>query len=100
MAVPANKPVWQGFQQLWVQGLIAQLAVNAWQCLSAGHGTKGPQLHDRAVLPVNPPLTSGRCRWVLARRGLDLYEVHLSSAWYRYITLAPFDPAFLTVIRA
>jgi SRSO17 transposase len=71
MAVPANEPVWQGFQQLRVQGLIARLAADAWQRLSAGDGSKGPRLYDWAVIPVNPPLTPGWCRWVLARRSLE-----------------------------
>jgi SRSO17 transposase len=71
MAVPANEPVWRGFQQLRVQGLIARLAADAWQCLSAGDGSKGPRLYDWAVIPLNPPLTPGWCRWVLARRSLE-----------------------------
>jgi SRSO17 transposase len=71
MAVPANEPVWQGVQPLRVQGLSARLAANAWQRLSAGDGAKGPRLYDWAVIPVNPPLTPGWCRWVLARRSLE-----------------------------
>jgi SRSO17 transposase len=71
MAVPANEPVWRGFQQLRVQGLIARLTADAWQRLSAGDGSKGPRLYDWAVIPLNPPLTPGWCRWLLARRSLE-----------------------------
>jgi SRSO17 transposase len=62
MAVPANESVWQGFQQLRVQALIAPLAADAWQRLSAGDGAKGPRLHDWALVPLNLPWTPGWCR--------------------------------------
>ena len=71
MAVPANEPVGQGFQQLRVYALIAPLAADAWQRLSAGDGAKGPRLYDWALVPLNLPLTPGWCRWVLARRSLE-----------------------------
>jgi SRSO17 transposase len=71
MAVPANKPVWQGFQQLRVAGLMTLLAAEAWQRLSAGDCAKGPRLYHRVVVPLNPPLTPGWCRWLLTRRSLE-----------------------------
>jgi SRSO17 transposase len=67
MAVPANEPVWQGFQLLRVQALIAPRAAAAWQCLSAGDGAKGPRLYDWASVPLNPPLTPDWGSWLLAR---------------------------------
>jgi hypothetical protein len=95
MAVPANEPVWQGFQQLRVQRLIARLAANAWQCLSAGDGAKGPRLYDWAVLPVNPPLNPGWCRWVLARRSL---ETPTELAYY--VVFAPESTPLVEMVRA
>lgn len=95
MAVPTNEPVWQGFQQLRVQALITPLAANAWQRLSAGDGAKGPRLYDWAVIPVNPPLTPGWGRWVLARRSL---EAPTELAYY--VVFAPESTPLVEMVRA
>jgi SRSO17 transposase len=95
MAVPANEPVWQGFQQLRVQALIAPLAADAWQCLSAGDGAKGPRLYDWALVPLNPPLTPGWSRWLLARRSLEA-----PTALAYYVVFAPEPTPLDEMVRA
>ena len=95
MTVPANEPVWRGFQQLRVQALITSLAADAWQCLSAGEGAKGPRLYDWALVPRNPPLPPGWGRWLLARHSL---EAPTELAYY--VVYAPEPTPLDEMVRA
>lgn len=95
MAVPANEPVWQGFQQLRGQALSAPLAADAWQRLSTGDGAKGPRLYDWALVPLNPPWTRGWCRWLLARRSLEA-----PTALAYYVVYAPEPTQLAEMVRA
>jgi SRSO17 transposase len=54
-----------------VDQVVAGLAVGAWQCLSAGAGSKGPRLYDWAWLEMESSrLPAGWKRFLLARRSL------------------------------
>jgi SRSO17 transposase len=55
-----------------VDQVVAGLAEEAWQCLSAGAGSKGPRLYDWAWLELEPSrLPAGWKRFLLARRSLE-----------------------------
>jgi SRSO17 transposase len=82
MAGPANEPVWRGLQPRRVQALIAPLAAEAWQRRRAGDGAQGPRWDAWALAPLNPPLTPGWGRWVLARRSLEASTALADSAVY------------------
>jgi SRSO17 transposase len=55
-----------------VDQVVAGLAAEAWQCLSAGAGSKGPRLYDWAWLEMESSrLPVGWKRFLLARRSLE-----------------------------
>jgi SRSO17 transposase len=55
-----------------VDAVVAELPGDAWQCLSAGEGSKGPRLYDWALLAVeSSDLPDGWGRFLLARRSLE-----------------------------
>jgi SRSO17 transposase len=55
-----------------VDEVVAGLAAQAWQCLSAGAGSKGPRLYDWAWLEMESSgLPAGWKRFLLARRSLE-----------------------------
>jgi SRSO17 transposase len=55
-----------------VDAVVAELPDEAWQCLSAGAGSKGPRLYDWALIAVeSSDLPDGWKRFLLARRSLD-----------------------------
>lgn len=55
-----------------VDQVVAGLASDAWQCLSAGAGSKGPRLYDWAWLEMESSrLSAGWKRFLLARRSLE-----------------------------
>jgi SRSO17 transposase len=52
--------------------VVAGLPVGAWQCLSAGEGSKGPRLYDWAWVEMeSSDLPEGWKRFLLARRSLE-----------------------------
>jgi SRSO17 transposase len=56
----------------WVDEVVAGLPADAWQCLSAGEGSKGPRLYDWAwVEAESSDLPEGWKRFLLARRSLE-----------------------------
>jgi hypothetical protein len=76
-----------------VDEVVAGLPAEAWQCLSAGEGSKGPRLYDWAWLEVEcSDLPEGRKRFLLARRSLEDAE---EIAYY-----FGFAPAALTLQEA
>lgn len=55
-----------------VDQVVAGLAAEAWQCLSAGAGSKGPRLYNWAWLEMESSrLPAGWKRFLLARRSLE-----------------------------
>jgi len=55
-----------------VDEIVAGLPAEAWQCLSAGEGSKGPRLYDWAWLEAeSSDLPEGWKRFLLARRSLE-----------------------------
>jgi SRSO17 transposase len=55
-----------------VDEVVAGLGAEAWQCLSAGAGSKGPRLYDWAWLEMESSrLPHGWKRFLLARRSLE-----------------------------
>jgi len=55
-----------------VDQVVAGLAAESWQCLSAGAGSKGPRLYDWAWLEMESSrLPAGWKRFLLARRSLE-----------------------------
>lgn len=55
-----------------VDQVVAGLAAETWQCLSAGAGSKGPRLYDWAWLEMESSrLPAGCKRFLLARRSLE-----------------------------
>ena len=56
----------------WVDEVVAGLPADAWQCLSAGEGSKGPRLYNWAwVEAESSDLPEGWKRFLLARRSLE-----------------------------
>lgn len=66
--LPGRKPR----EARWVDEVVAGLPADAWQCLSAGEGSKGPRLYDWAwVEAESSDLPEGWKRFLLARRSLE-----------------------------
>lgn len=73
LAVPETHAIWVQGRQQSVGLLAALLPQEAWVVLSAGVGSKGERLYERAWLrlPEEEPASLGRERWVLIRRSLS-----------------------------
>jgi SRSO17 transposase len=57
------------------ENLIAWLAPERWQRLSAGDGAKGPRIYDWAAVDIRPLREPGVGHWLLCRRSLDDAEL-------------------------
>jgi SRSO17 transposase len=52
-AVPSDEPLWwKGWEHLAASEITYELPSESWQRLSAGDGSKGPRLYDRAWTPL------------------------------------------------
>jgi SRSO17 transposase len=74
LAVRSNEPLWSdgegGVRQRTATALTAGIRPEAWQCLSAGEGTKGPRLYDWARVRLFRLPDPGWDHWLLVRRSL------------------------------
>jgi SRSO17 transposase len=72
LAVRSNERLWavhEGcFGQHAAAALAAALPATAWQCLSAGSGTKGERLYDWARVRLSRPAGPAWAHWLLIRR--------------------------------
>jgi SRSO17 transposase len=76
-----------------VDEVVAGLPAAAWQCLSAGEGSKGPRLYDWAWMEAeSSDLPDGWRRFLLARRNLE----DATEIAYYFV----FAPAVLTLQEA
>ena len=70
--VKARLPGQKAYRARQVKDIVAELPAEAWQCLSAGEGSKGPRLYDWAWLEADSSdLPDEWKRFVLARRSLE-----------------------------
>ncbi|MBU8900930.1 IS701 family transposase [Corallococcus sp. M34] len=69
LTVASNTHVWRGFVQVKPADALREVPPEAWVCMSAGAGTKGPRLYEWARLRLNRHL--GLSRWLLFRRSLS-----------------------------
>jgi SRSO17 transposase len=87
LAVRSNERLWSVSQGRFGQHAAADLAAalpdTAWQCLSAGPGTKGERLYDWARVRLARPAGQGWAHWLLVRRSRSKPE----QAYY--IVFAP-----------
>jgi SRSO17 transposase len=72
LAVRSNERLWSVSQGRFGQHAAADLAAalpdTAWQCLSAGPGTKGERLYDWARVRLARPAGPAWAHWLLVRR--------------------------------
>lgn len=85
-------------QALWwqqrAQVLVSELPATAWQCLSAGEGTKGPRCDEWATIRLNTSLGAQWQKWILLRRSLsDSQELAY------YAVFAPAGTSMAEVVR-
>lgn len=71
LGVSGKESVWIGARQFAIPHLVTDLPPDAWQCVSAGQGSKGPRLYEWQSLEIAPPEQSGWKRWLLVRRSLS-----------------------------
>ena len=78
--------------------VVHGLAIDAWQRLSAGMGSKGPRLFDWACVELALPETSGWQRWLVVRRSL---QVGAKPAELAYVLVfAPKGTTLLEMVHA
>lgn len=94
MAVASNEALGLDEGQVITTVVGMRLPATAWQCHSAGRGTKGPRLYDWAYVPLAEPAAAGWQAGLLLRRSLsDPQEI----AYYR--VFAPTGTALATLVR-
>ena len=94
MAVACNEAVEGEQGQVITAAVAAQLPATAWQCHSAGAGSKGPRLYDWAYVPLAEPTPVGWQAGLLLRRSLSDPQ---DLAYYR--VFAPVGTALITLVR-
>jgi SRSO17 transposase len=88
--VPGGGLVWS----VAVPEVVANLAAEAWQQLSAGPGAKGPRVYDWARVALAEEAPAGWRHWLLARRSLkDTREL----AYYR--VFAPAETTLSVMVQ-
>jgi SRSO17 transposase len=97
LGVKDNEPLWQGFAQVRAKALLAQMPLEAWQCLSCGAGAKGERVYDWALVSLPRFLQSpDLLHALLFRRSLtDPTQIDY------YVVFAPADvtlPTLVTVV--
>jgi SRSO17 transposase len=70
LTVACNESVWVADERGPRPLPAAEVAVDAWQRLSAGEGAKGPRLYDWARVPLARLPDPGWSHWLLLRRSL------------------------------
>jgi len=68
MSVSGKEYVWQGFEQISIKKLLANLPSDGWFEASCGVGSKGERIYDWTIVNINPGTTQGSKRTVLVRR--------------------------------
>jgi SRSO17 transposase len=93
LAVASNQYVWRGFENKTVKQILATLAPDAWQTLSAGAGSKGQRLYDWAVVATNGEPRDGWRRWLMFRKSLADGEIAY------YLAAGPADTPLAELVR-
>lgn len=74
LAIKRSEPVWvlseRGPLERSAADIAAGIAPDAWRCVSAGDGAKGPRLYDWARVAIRPLREPGWEHWLLVRRSL------------------------------
>jgi SRSO17 transposase len=94
MAVSGKAYVWRAGRQHQVKSILAALATEGWDRLSAGAGAKGPRWYDWRWLPLAKPWQPDWRRWLLVRRSLS-DPTELTA----YVVFAPQETALANVVR-
>lgn len=94
LAVSSNEYVWHDQRQQAVSTLLAGLAAEGWERLSAGAGSKGPRWYDWWRLKLQEPAEEGFKRWLLVRRSISN-----PSEMTAYLTFGPADTTLLALVR-
>ena len=68
MSVSGKEYVWQGFKQISIKKLLANLPSDGWFEASCGGGSKGERIYDWTTVDINPGTTERSKRSVLVRR--------------------------------
>jgi SRSO17 transposase len=68
MSVSGKEYVWQGFKQISIKKLLANLPSDGWFEASCGNGSKGERVYDWTTVAINPGTIPGFKRCVLVRR--------------------------------
>ena len=84
MSVSGKEYVWQGFKQISIKNLLANLPSDGWFEASCGKGAKGERIYDWTIVDINPGTTEGYKRSVLVRRNKSTPD-----ALRAYICFAP-----------
>jgi SRSO17 transposase len=98
LAVKRSEPLWaataRGPAQVPAATLVAGVPPEAWECLSAGVGAKGPRLYDWTRVPIRPLHAPDTAHWLLVRRSRsDPTEVAF------FICFGPADAALTDLVR-
>ena len=75
VAVKSDQRLWSGFRQRRVDGLAAEVPVDAWFRMRVGDGAKGPRVYDWAAARHGAPTETGMIRWLLIRRNIETGEL-------------------------
>ena len=98
LAVRRNEQLWavhQGrFGQHAAAALAAALPATAWQCLSAGSGSKGQRLYDWARVRLARPSGPAQAHWLLIRRSRSKPD---QQAYY--VVFAPVETTLAALAR-
>jgi SRSO17 transposase len=71
LAVSGKESVWLRDEQRQIKVILAELASEGWERLSAGVGSKGPRTYDWLRLEVSKPAQRGWKRLLLVRRSIS-----------------------------
>lgn len=70
LAVTSQYRIFDGERREWAATLVGRLPARAWRTLSCGTGSKGERRYRWTSFVVRQ-VGAHRCRWLLARRGLE-----------------------------
>jgi SRSO17 transposase len=93
LAVSGKEYVWRAGRPQQVKTILATLAPEGWNRVSAGDGAKGPRWYDWTWLPLAAPWQPDWRRWLLVRRSLS-DPTELAA----YVVFAPQETPLPTVV--
>ncbi len=82
LTMSATTALWWGRSQRTAREIVAAQPADAWTCLSAGEGSKGPRLYAWLRVRVNNAYSPAWERWLVARRSLITPEDPRAVAYF------------------